>query len=132
MTVWLFSSSQYVRTAVKNVEEYLKTNMPQSWKLLAKAEMPMRASYRPELDVSLELNHHDASYYQSLIGVLQWIVELGRIDICLEVLMLSFDLALPHEGHLEQVFQVFGYLKKYHNTKLVYDPSNPGIDHMQF
>ena len=26
MTVWSFSSSQYVRTAVKSVEEYLKSN----------------------------------------------------------------------------------------------------------
>ena len=45
--------------------------------------------------------------------------------------MLSSHLALPHEGHLEQVFQIFGYLKKYH-TELVYDPSNPEIDPAQF
>ena len=90
------------------------------------------ASYRPEIDVSLELNHCDASYYESLIGVLWWIVELGRVDISLEVSMLSSHLALPHEGHLEQVFQIFGYLKKYHNTELVYDPSNPEIDPAQF
>ena len=94
--------------------------------------MPMQASYRPELDVSLELNHHDASYYQLQIGVLQWIVELGRVDICLDVLMLSSHLALPCEGHLEQVFHIFVYLNKCHNTELVYDPSNPEIDPMQF
>ena len=75
MSVWSFSSSQYVKTAVKNVEKYLKSDILQSWKLLAKAEMLMWLSYRPELDVSLELNHHDASYYQLLIGVLQWIVD---------------------------------------------------------
>ena len=27
MSAWSFSSSQYVRTAVKNVEEYLKSDM---------------------------------------------------------------------------------------------------------
>ena len=46
-----------------------------------------------------------------------WIVELGRVDICLEVSILSSHLALPHEGQLEQVFQIFAYLKKYHSTE---------------
>ena len=81
MSAWSFSSSQYVRTAVKNMEEYLKSDTSWSWKLLAKAEMLIWASYRPELDVSPELNNHDASYYQSLIGVIWWIVELGGVDM---------------------------------------------------
>jgi hypothetical protein len=55
----------------------------------------MTTSYRPELDVSPELDPEDASYYQSLIGILRWIVELGCVDICLEVSMMSSHLALP-------------------------------------
>ena len=82
--------------------------------------------------MSPELDAEDASYYQSLIGVLRWIVELGRVDICLEVSMLSSHLALPREGHMQQVFQTFAYLKKYHNTELVYDPSDPVVDMLQF
>jgi hypothetical protein len=35
---------------------------------------------------------------------------------------------LPREGHLEQVFHIFAHLKKYHNTEVVYDPSEPVID----
>ena len=46
--------------------------------------------------------------------------------------MLSSHLALPREGHLYQLFQVFGYLKKYHNTEMVYDPSDPVIDELAF
>ena len=34
-------------------------------------------------------------YYQELIGILRWAVELGRIDITMEVSMLSSHLALP-------------------------------------
>ena len=49
-------------------------------------------------------------------------VELGRVDVCLEVSMMSSHLALPREGHLEQVLHIFAFLKKYHNTELVYDP----------
>ena len=40
-------------------------------------DAPMSNGYRPELDESDELDEVDAAYYQSLIGVLRWIVELG-------------------------------------------------------
>ena len=80
----------------------------------------MQTSYRPELDVSPELNASDAVYYMSLIGVLRWIVELGRVDVCLECSLLSSHLALPREGHMLQLFQIFAYMKKYHNTERWY------------
>ena len=74
---WSFSSSQDVQAAVKNVEEHLiRLNDPR-WKLPKKAETPMQTSYRPELDVTPELDPTEASYFMSLIGVLRWIVELG-------------------------------------------------------
>ena len=98
----------------------------------AKAETPLKSTYRPELDISAELNPTDASYYQSLIGVLRWIVELGRVDICLEVSIMSSHIALPRIGHMEALFQIFAYLKKFHNTELVYDPSDPGINELDF
>ena len=39
---------------------------------------------------------------------------------------------LPNEGHLDQVLQIFAYLKKYHNTELVYDPSDLTINYGEF
>ena len=59
------------------------------WKMPKKADTPLTTTYRPELDVSREPNVADAAYYQSLIGILRWIVELGRVDVCLEVSMIS-------------------------------------------
>jgi hypothetical protein len=59
-------------------------------------------------------------------------VELGRVDICLEVSMMSSHLVLPREGHLEQVFHIFAHLKKYHNTEIVYGLSDPVVDEAQF
>ena len=59
-------------------------------------------------------------------------VELGLVDVCLEVSMMSSHLALPREGHLEQVLHIFAYLKKYHNTELVYDPSDHVVDENDF
>ena len=92
----------------------------------------MRTSYLPELDVSRELGPALASYYQSLIGILRWIVELGRVDVCLEVSMMSSHLALPREGHLLAVFHIFAYLNAHHNSELVFDPSDPVINKSEF
>ena len=68
---------KYTQAAVKNVEVYISNNATGQWKLPAKSEMPLRATYRLELDLSPELGHEDVSYYQSLISILCWIVELG-------------------------------------------------------
>ena len=102
---WSFSSFQYVQAAVKNVEQHLEGR---KLKLVTRAETPICTSYyRPEIDISPELNATDAAYYQSLIGILRWMVELGRVDImCMEVSMMSSSLALPREGHLNQVFHI--------------------------
>ena len=72
-----------MRAEIKNVETYL--GKQDHWKMQKSAKTPMVTSYRPELDVSPVLSPHDESYYMSLIGILRWIVELGRVDICLEV-----------------------------------------------
>ena len=92
------------------------------------AETPLPTSYRPELDVTPELEPTEAYFYASLIGMLRWIVELGRINICLEVSMMPSHLALPREGCLKEVLHMFAHLKKYHNSELVFDPSDSPIE----
>ena len=126
---WSFGSTQYVKEAVNNVETYLAKK---GKKLVAKAPTALSNGYRPELDVSPELESGDASYYHSLIGVLRWIVELGRVDINVEVSMMSSHLALPREGHLEELFHIFAYLKKHHHAEMVFDPTPVEIDSTAF
>ena len=46
--------------------------------------------------------------------------------------MLSSQLALPRRGHLDQVLHIFAYLKKYHNSEMVFDPTEPNIDKTLF
>ena len=75
------------------------------------------------MDISDELDEDEASYFQSLIGVFRWIVELGRVDICCELSMLSSHLALPRQGHLEEVLHMFAYLKSHKKSEMVFDPS---------
>ena len=122
---YTMSMSQYVQEAVKNVEEHLKKR---DLALLKKASTPIAANYSPELDASDELDADDATYYQSLIGILHWIVEMGRVDICMEVSALSLFVAMPREGHMQQVLHIFAYLKIHHNAHVVFNPSYPDID----
>ena len=122
---WAFGSAQYVKAAVKNVEDYLQKK---GESLPARCKSPLANGYRPEVDISDELDPEDASYYQSLIGVLRWMVELGRVDICVEVSMMSSHLALPRKGHLEQLYHIFGYLRSHHNAEMPFDPTEPEID----
>jgi hypothetical protein len=126
---WGQSSKHYVENAVKTLEAWMKDN---GYKLPKSKVTPMSTQYRPELDVSKELNPQLANYYQSLIGTLQWAVEIGRVDIACEVSMLAAHMAMPREGHLDAVFRVFAYLKIKTNSRIVYDPTTPSIDLSKF
>ena len=88
----------------------------------------MTSGYRPEIDITPEIGEADAAYLHSLIGVLRWIVELGRVDINFEASILSSHLAMPREGHMQELLHVFAHLKKHMNTEMVFDPSEPEID----
>ena len=85
-----------------------------------------------DLDISDPLTPDQASFYQHLIGVLRWMVEIGRIDIATEVSILSSYLAYPRDGHLSTALFIMGYLKQKHNSRLVFDPTYPDIDHSDF
>jgi hypothetical protein len=122
---WGQSSSHYVRNAVKNLEEWINS---EGMRLPKKAATPMTSTYKPELDVSAKLDPEKANFYQSQVGVLRWIIEMGRLDITTEVSMLAAHMAAPREGHLRAVFQVFAYLNNKHNARLIYDPTYPRID----
>ena len=63
-----------------------------------------------------------------MIGILRWVVELGRIDINLEVSLLSQYLAQPRIGHLLQACNIFRYLGKYSNSNLILDPTYWNVD----
>jgi hypothetical protein len=84
--------------------------------------------YRPELDTSAECTAEQMHLYQNLIGVLQWIVELGRIDIAYECSALSSYLAFPRTGHLNQALHIFKYLEIHNKNELTFDPKEYHID----
>ena len=91
----------------------------------------MKETYRPEIDNTPELDDELATRYQHLIGVLRWAVELGRIDIYIEVAMLSAHNALPRHGHLQALYEIFTYLKKHENSTLVLDHYYMDLDEVK-
>ena len=105
-----------------------------SGKLTGKYSLPLQAKNpfpfdgSPELDASDPLDPEALSFYQHLIGVMHWMVELGRVDIATKVSLLSSHLTLPREGHLRLALHIMGYLKWHHNTQLVFDPTYPTLD----
>ena len=126
---WTFSSEKYIRTAVANVEEKLAKS---GLRLPTKCVTPVTSGYHPSEDTSDELDKNGLQYYQELIGVLRWAVELGRADILLEVSLLSSHLALPRSGHLQQVYHIFGYLKESPRRRLYFDSDHPKISEGRF
>ena len=123
--VWTMSSTDYIKAAIANVEEQLNKR---GKKLVTKAPTPMTTNYYPEMDTSPELDPNGITTYQELIGMLRWSVEIGRIDILKELSMLSSYQAAPRQGHLEQIYHIFAYLKKKPKLTLYFDPQEPDID----
>jgi hypothetical protein len=128
---WGISPSKYIQEVVRNTEGYLEKNFS-GRKLLKRAPTPFENDYAPELDTTPELSPILATYYQSQIGVLRWMVELGRVDIITETSMLASQTAMPREGHLDAMFRMFAYLKTKHNSRMVFDPTYPHVDMSDF
>ena len=131
VTAWAISPGRYINEAVNNCEKWIKENMPEH-KHNSRTTNPFPTDYDPDLDTTNELDEDQATYYQSQIGILHWIVELGRIDIATEVSLLASHVALPRKGHLQTIFHLYVYLKKRHNSRLALDPSYPRIDMKNF
>jgi len=125
---WGLSPSKYVAQAVKNCAMHLTDKLNNRFHLPPRADNPFPYDYHPELDQSEPLDPECSSFYQHLIGVMRWMVELGRIDIATEVSLLSSHLAYPREGHLETALHIMSYLRQKHNTRLIFDPTYPKID----
>ncbi len=96
------------------------------------APNPFPTKYEPGIDISPELDPDLASYFQSLIGIMRWMVELGCKDIATEVSLLSSHSILPHEDHMDASLNIMAYLGLHHNSHLCMDPTYPDIDNDQF
>ena len=93
-------SEKYIKNAVQTVEELLREDGDRL-QLKTTAKTPVPHTYRPDLDITPELNREHSSRYRQMIGILRWAVELGRVEIHHEVALMSQYSALPRKGHME-------------------------------
>ena len=77
--------------------------------------------------MSLVLGPDESSYYQSLIGLMGWMIETGCFDINIMVFLLSSYSAMLRQGHFKAVLHIMGYLKLRQNSRLAFDLSYPNI-----
>ena len=65
----------------------------------------------PELDTSTLLDLDDHRKYQMLLGMLQWMLTIGKPEISQLVSSLNHFGACPREDHLDLAIRSFGYIK---------------------
>jgi hypothetical protein len=73
---------------------------------------PLMSNDHPELDTTKLLDDNGIHQYQSLIGVLQWTITLGRFNIATAVMTMSGFRVAPRQGHLDRLKRICGYLSK--------------------
>ena len=112
--LWSYGCDSYVDEAVKKVEA-------EFW-CLRQTKTPMPTSdCHPELDNTPLLSLDDHRRFQMLLGMLQWMVTIGRPDLCHGVAMLNRFGACPREYHLELALGMFEYLKKFPTRQIAID-----------
>jgi hypothetical protein len=82
---------KYLQEVISRVEKmYSET--------LKKFSVPMTGGDHPELDDTTILNGDGHKKYQMLIGMLNWIVTIGRLDVCYATSSLARFTARPRQG----------------------------------
>ena len=79
---------------------------------LKKYNNPWETEDQPELDKRKVFDDTGHKKYQILIGMLVWVVKIGRIEVAHVMSSLSRFTVCPRQFHLDRVLRVFGHLKK--------------------
>ena len=116
---WCIGCRTYIKEGIRRIETIFGS--------LQKHDIPMVTGDHLEMDKTDILSDDEHTKYQMLIGMLNWIVTLGRIDIAYAVSSLSRFVAAPRKGHLKRALYVFEYLKKKFNRRIIIDSSDPII-----
>ena len=121
---WALLPSKYVQEAIDTAEKYIQSE----WgidELPKTGSGPWPSDFVSETDESPELDPKRANYFQSLVKTMNWMVELGRVDIITETLVLALHMTMPREGHWDAVLHVLGCLKCKCTARMVFDPTYP-------
>ena len=87
-TFWSMTCVEYLCGDIKNVDSILEGKNA-ALEFFRDGHCLYPSSYRPELEVTNELDEEFTNRFQYLIGVLSWLMEIGRVYIMTEVSCLS-------------------------------------------
>ena len=90
---------------------------------IAPASSPSVEGCRPEIDPTPLLNEEGHREFQSLIRMLNLMVEIGRTDMSFAASSLARFSVSTREGHLARSLRTFPYLKKRPNLEIAHDPT---------
>ena len=125
---WASSCNKYVREAVSIVFDRQSAMGIKLSKYNKSPKNPFsNLQYRPELDMSRLCDPDEHQFFQQMIGIARWMIELGRMDINIEVSLLSRYCAAPRIGHLTQLLHIFHYLRTHPSLDLIYDQTKINI-----
>ena len=112
--VWTYGCQTYSKEAVARVERI--------YGCLPKEGTPLPVKEcHPEMDTSPLLGLDDHRKFQMLLGMLQWLVTIGRPDLCTVVSSLNRFGACPREFHLDLAVRCFGFIKTTINKQIAID-----------
>ena len=81
----MMSAEKYVKADLENVELKLSKS---NCSIPSRCDTPISTTYHPSEYTTKEMNAEGLQLYQELIGILRWAVDIGRVDILLEVSLL--------------------------------------------
>ena len=97
--VWSMICVDYFTGAIRNVDNMLEESKT-ALKTFGNGHRTYESSYRPEIYVSPLFSPYLIHRYQQLIKMMRWYIELGIIDIQVEVSCLSQHLCDPRVCHM--------------------------------
>lgn len=126
---WSSSTDLYVKEATSIVFDRMHAMGLKFVKKHKSPEHPFsNEAYRPEMDVSDLCDANEHQFYQQVVGIARWMIEIGRIDISYEVSIMSRYLACPRKGQLIQMLHMFQYLHCNQGMDLIYDPTKINVN----
>ena len=124
---WTIGCKKYIKDALEKIQSIHG--------VIPKRNNPCEQDVHLETDASPLLTAIEHRQFQQLIGILNWIMQIGRIDIAYATVSLARFVAVPRRTHLKHALHVFGYLKAFPNARSTVDSRDPiyeyGEEHLK-
>ena len=92
---------------------------------------PIEKGDHPELDTSPLLDDKGIMKFQSMLGALQWVVSIGRMDVATAVMSMGSFRVAPREGHLQRLRRIYGYLARMKHGTIRYRTDQPDYSQIE-